>query len=55
MEWGSWGECDAACGGGTQVRTREVARQAWYGGIKCTEDDAKEEQSCNENTCPGTK
>lgn len=52
-EWGQWSECDKACGGGIQPRTREAVRQSWYGGIKCTEEDAKEERACNEVPCPG--
>ena len=52
-DWGEWGECDQACGGGIQSRTREAARQAWYGGVKCTTEGATETRSCNEDTCPG--
>ena len=54
-DWAEWGECDQACGGGSQSRTREVTRHAWYGGTKCTEDDSKEERTCNEAACPGKK
>ena len=52
-DWGQWAECDKACGGGTQLRQREAVRQAWYGGIKCTDDDSKEERACNDKACPG--
>ena len=52
-DWGEWAECDKACGGGSQLRSREVKRQAWYGGIKCTEVDSKETQNCNVQACPG--
>ena len=54
-DWSDWGECDAACGGGKQIRTRDVVRQAWYGGTMCTAEEAKDEQACNEAACPGTK
>ena len=52
-DWGEWAECDKACGGGSQLRTREAKRQAWYGGTKCTEEDSKQTQVCNEQACPG--
>ena len=52
-DWNEWQECDKQCGGGTQSRTREVTREAWYGGIKCTDEDAIESQKCNEQLCSG--
>ena len=52
-DWGEWAECNAACGGGTQSRTREPVRLAWYGRVKCTAEDATEGRPCNENACPG--
>ena len=51
--WGEWNVCDKACGGGSQSRTREVKRQAWYGGTKCSVDATKDQQICNEAKCPG--
>ena len=52
-DWGQWSECDKPCDGGTRLHRREAVRQAWYGGVKCTEEDSKEEGPCNENPCPG--
>ena len=52
-DWSEWGKCDQTCGGGSQNRTREVTRHAWYGGTKCSEDDSKEKRTCNEAVCPG--
>ena len=51
--WGTWGECNRPCEGGTQTRTRKIAKEAWYGGVKCTDKDAKEKRPCNKHICPG--
>jgi len=34
-EWGSWSECDATCGPGSQSRTRHVTSAAHHGGKSC--------------------
>ena len=53
--WSQWSACNKACGGGTQNRSREATRQPWYGGVKCSEKDSKDETVCNVDACPGTK
>ena len=53
-EYGDWSECSVKCGGGTQSRSRTCDNPApAAGGAKC-EGDAKEEQTCNTESCPGT-
>ena len=52
-KWNEWGECDKVCGGGTRSRRRQVTREAWYGGDKCTDENKMESQPCNEQPCSG--
>ena len=49
--YGNWTQCSKSCGGGTQIRTREIATQARNGGARCdgTNTDL---QLCNEFPCP---
>ena len=52
-KWGEWSEydrCSASCGGGGQVRRREVVEAEVCGG-KC-EEKAEEMRPCNFNCCP---
>ena len=51
--WNEWQECDKKCGGGTQSRIRDVIREAWYGGIKCTGAGEVQSQQCNIEACSG--
>ena len=51
--WSEWDECSKQCGGGTKSRSRQVTREAWYGGEKCDEEDEVESSLCNENPCEG--
>ena len=44
--------CSVTCGGGTQVRIREVIQEALFGGDECTGNET-ELQVCNSNGCPG--
>lgn len=46
---GSWSECSAKCGGGTQSRPFEMRTPPAHGGDPCP---ASESRSCNENECP---
>lgn len=51
-EWGSYGECDKTCGGGTKVRIRRCTNPApEYGGKPC-EGNGFEKMDCNVNPCP---
>ena len=52
-EYGSWGECSAECGGGTQSRTRSCNNpQPANGGETCM-GEATESKDCNPDPCPG--
>lgn len=54
--WGTWGACDASCGGGVQRRTYTIERHSANGGgtADCVlrEDDRTEERACNTEPCP---
>ena len=57
-QWGNWTEwsnCTASCGGGTQMKSREIAIPVENGGMNCTGMDEMI-QNCNMNiTCNDTK
>ncbi len=48
--WSSFSSCSAACGGGTQTRTRTVITPAANGGAACPV--LEESQACNGFPCP---
>mmetsp|Transcript_72742 Transcript_72742/g.194121 ORF Transcript_72742/g.194121 Transcript_72742/m.194121 type:complete len:802 (+) Transcript_72742:106-2511(+) len=48
-EWGGWGKCSADCGGGVQMRNREVLVQAALGGDPCP--TTVESRPCNTHSC----
>ena len=48
-DWGDWSECNADCGGGQQIRKREVLYQAQYGGEPCPTLENK--RVCNTLPC----
>jgi hypothetical protein len=54
--WGSWGLCTKSCGTGSQTRSREIARQAEWGGVVCGEGQGAKKlaqvRNCNHVTCP---
>ena len=49
--WGSWSECSATCGTGTQDRTRTIVTQAANDGTACPSDNTQT-QSCTKPACP---
>lgn len=53
-DWTAWGECSKTCGGGTQARSRPVARKDRNGGAACpadTDPRRLESRACNTQTC----
>jgi hypothetical protein len=46
--WGQWGDCSAACDGGTQSRSYVVTQGAQNGGTACPADQS---QACNTDAC----
>ena len=52
-EFSSWTTCTKTCGGGTQVRQRQVKVPAQFGGEAC-EGGQAEQRVCNEQGCPST-
>ena len=50
-EYSSWTTCTKSCGGGTQVRQRQVKVPAQFGGAAC-EGGAAEQRVCNQQGCP---
>jgi len=52
-EWDLHGACTKTCGGGVQVREREVVHEATHGGAPCFYPmDASEERTCMVQPCP---
>jgi hypothetical protein len=50
--WGAWGDCSAACGGGTRSRTYTVTRAAANGGAGCAiGSGAEEAEACGTEPC----
>merc|ERR1711907_146087 len=47
--WGQWGECSAACGGGTQIRSRSILAAPKPGGKRCT--PLVDSKKCNLQAC----
>ena len=53
--WTEWSNCSSSCGGGTQVKTRQILIPEAYGGTNCTGTNELI-QNCNINiTCNDTK
>mmetsp|Transcript_49131 Transcript_49131/g.107039 ORF Transcript_49131/g.107039 Transcript_49131/m.107039 type:complete len:803 (-) Transcript_49131:29-2437(-) len=48
-EWGGWGKCSADCGGGVQMRNREILIPAANGGDPCPA--TVESRPCNTHSC----
>ena len=49
-KWSAWSKCSAACGGGSQSRSRTVTVAPSNGGDACPE--LSESQACNTHNCP---
>lgn len=47
--WSKWGDCSKKCGGGSQVKTREILYQPRRGGQACPELNAT--RVCNTQSC----
>jgi hypothetical protein len=55
-EWGEWGPCSKACGGGTQQRSRVPIVLPQYGGRDCRElFEMQQWRSCNPIPCDMTE
>ena len=53
-KWGSWSKfssCSASCGGGSQLRTREISIPNSCGGVDCV-GSSIDKRSCGEKCCP---
>jgi len=48
--WTEWSQCSASCGGGEQVRSRELLREPSHGGQACV-DPLSEVTECNRDSC----
>lgn len=53
-DWSKWGPCDATCGVGQRVRSREVVRPPAYGGRPCS-DALSETGKCMVKECDQCK
>ena len=50
-EFSDWTTCTKTCGGGVQVRQRQIAVPSQFGGLGC-QGGAAEQRTCNEQGCP---
>ncbi|CAK0874514.1 unnamed protein product, partial [Prorocentrum cordatum] len=51
-DWGPWGQCSRACGGGLRQRTQQVVRPAVGGGYCPSEQHLRDYGRCNDQSCP---
>ena len=49
--WSEWSSCSRTCGYGTQVRERNVAREARHGGTSCP-SRLRDQRACATTPCP---
>jgi hypothetical protein len=48
--YGAWTRCSKTCGGGSQIRTRNIRKPAQYGGARCPH--LVQKRRCNKVSCP---
>eukprot|EP00929_Paragymnodinium_shiwhaense_P049346 TRINITY_DN24896_c0_g1_i1.p1 TRINITY_DN24896_c0_g1~~TRINITY_DN24896_c0_g1_i1.p1 ORF type:complete len:2226 (+),score=381.55 TRINITY_DN24896_c0_g1_i1:132-6809(+) len=49
-DWGLWGPCSEACGGGKRLRVRTILSHSAHGGDRCKPPG--DEAACNTQPCP---
>jgi len=49
--WSTWSTCTQQCNGGTQEKTRGIARQEANGGDACAQYNLDSQRACNTHTC----
>jgi len=49
--WTGWSSCDVSCGGGLQIRSRQVLDQGAFGGLACA-TNLTDTQGCASEDCP---
>ena len=52
--WTEWSSCTATCGGGIEIRSRDIKIHDLFGGKECDGNGA-EKAECNTQTCPSGK
>ena len=50
--WTKWSECSSSCGGGVELRTRQILVVAAHGGVACNTSDLLQSTACEEVPCP---
>jgi len=50
--WTKWSECSSSCGGGEQMRTRQIVVMAAAGGVACNTSDLRQTATCEDMPCP---
>jgi hypothetical protein len=50
-ECGDFGACSVKCGGGTQSRSRDIAKESKEGGKACKKEDSSQINTCNTQVC----
>ena len=53
-DYGEWSPCTKECGGGAQIRLREIIQQAENNGTACGQQLLSENRACNVHDCAGT-